>query len=257
MVLRLPAFVVVLCLCALTSFAADYVEPTTGMAFVRMNRGDFIMGDVYGADPYARPSHHVTVKELLIGKFEATFAQYDSFCEATGRRKPDDHGWGRGERPVVNVSRKDALDFADWLSNKSGKRFRLPSEAEWEYAARGGTTTTYWWGNTLGQGNANCLECGSPWDGKQTAPVGSFPANPFGLHDMNGNVYEWVADSWHPSYKDAPRDGSAWLDATAAEFVSRGGSFAEVGSSLTSFARSWSGPNPARDIGFRLVVEDK
>lgn len=255
--LRIPAAVMALCLAATTVLAVDFTEPTTDMAFVRVKGGNYIMGDVYGTDAYARPGHRVTVGDLLVGKFEVTFDQYDRFCEETKREKPDDNGWGRGTRPVVNVGHKEALAFAAWLSAKSGKNIRLPSEAEWEFAARGGTTTPYWWGNALGKGNANCLECGSPWGGRQTAPVGLFAANPFGLFDMNGNAYEWVADSWHPDYKGAPRDGSAWLDGGAAEYVSRGGSFAEVGSSLTSFARNWSGPNPARDIGFRLVVEER
>ncbi|TLM65618.1 MAG: formylglycine-generating enzyme family protein [Deltaproteobacteria bacterium] len=254
---RLPVLAAALCFSTVAAQAADYTDPATGMTFVTVKGGAFVMGDVYGTDSYAKPSRQVTVGDFLLAKFEVTFEQYDRFCADTGRSSPDDNGWGRGSRPVVNVGRKDALAFADWLAKKTGRTVRLPTEAEWEYAARGGTATPYWWGNALGRGNANCLECGSAWDGRMTAPVGSFPANPFGLHDMNGNVYEWVLDSWYPDYKGAPRDGSARLDAAAAEFVSRGGSFAEVGSSLTSFARSWGGPNPARDIGFRLVIEAK
>ena len=242
---------------SVSALAADFTDPVTGMAFVKIKGGTFIMGDLYGSDAYARPTHRVTVKGLLVGKYEVTFAQYDRYCADTGRAKPDDNGWGRGERPVINVSRQDALAFADWLSKKTGKTFRLPSEAEWEYAARGGTSTPYWWGNQLGRGNANCLECGSQWDGKMSAPVGSFAANPFGLHDMHGNVYEWVLDSWHENYQGAPQDGSAWIDDGAKEFVSRGGSFAEVTSSLPAHARNWSGPEAHRDIGFRLVLEEQ
>ena len=105
---------------------------------------------------------------------------------------PDDNGWGRGKRPVINVSWQDAVDFATWLSKKNKRTFRLPTEAEWEYAAKAGTSTPYWWGHKLLPGMAVCNACGSDWDGKSTAPVGSTKPNPWGVYDMNGNVWEWV-----------------------------------------------------------------
>lgn len=98
----------------------------------------------------------------------------------------DDHGWGRGQKPVINISWDDAKAYVAWLSQTTGKTYRLLSESEWEYAARAGTTTAYYWGDKIGINNADCYGCGSQWDGKSTAPVGSFPPNPFGLYDMPG-----------------------------------------------------------------------
>ena len=136
-------------------------------------------------------------KAFAVGKFEVTFDEWDA-CVAGGgcasNKTPYDKGWSRGRRPVINVSWNDAKEYVGWLSRTTGKAYRLLSEAEWEYAARAGTTTRYWWGNDIGRGNANCDGCGSQWDNKQTAPVGSFRANKFGLHDMHGNAPEWVED---------------------------------------------------------------
>src|SRR4030095_12126351 len=114
---------------------------------------------------------------------------YDQFAKATGRDVPFDEGWGKDSRPVIRVSWEDAVSYTLWLSEKTGKRYRLPAEAEWEYAARGGKASAYWWDKDLIKGKANCNGCGSEWDNKQTAPVGSFEANPFGIYDTAGNVY--------------------------------------------------------------------
>ncbi len=174
--------------------------------------GTFQMGNIQGGHAKReQPVHEVRiVKPFAIGRYEVTFEEYDSFAKATGRKLPDNRGWGRGRQPVINVSWHDAAAYAKWLSAQTAKRYRLPTEAEWEYAARGGTETRYWWGNDMVQGKANCIECGSQWDHKQTAPVGSFQPNPFGLHDTVGNVMEWVQDCRHENYKGAPADGSAW-----------------------------------------------
>ena len=140
-------------------------------------------------------------------------------------RSVADEGWGRGDRPVINVSWDDAQAFVGWLSQETGESYRLPSEAEWEYAARAGTETRYSWGDEIGTNRANCDGCGSQWDDRQTAPVGSFPPNPFGLHDMHGNVGEWVEDCWNDSYRSAPADGIAWLSGDCDRRLSRGGSW--------------------------------
>ena len=134
-------------------------------------------------------------RSLAVSRTEITFAEWDA-CGAAGacRKGRDDHHWGRGRRPVINVSWDDAVAYVHWLSAVAGKDYHLPSGAEWEYAARGGTTTAYWWGDAIGTGHANCRDCGSRWGGRSTAPVGSFPPNPFGLYDMNGNVWEWTSD---------------------------------------------------------------
>lgn len=133
---------------------------------------------------------------FAVGKYEVTFAEWDA-CVAGGgcdKYQPDDQGWGRGQQPVINVSWNDAMKFVQWLSQKTGHSYRLLTATEWEYAARAGTTTAYPWGDAVGKGYANCDGCGSQWDGKQPAPVGSFQANAFGLYDMSSNVSEWVED---------------------------------------------------------------
>ena len=146
------------------------------------------------------PQHPVTIaRPFAVGRYEVTFDEWDA-CVAEGGcngYKPSDEGWGRGRRPVINVSWDDAQAYVTWLSKKTGKSYRLLSGAEYEYAMRAGTQTVYPWGDTIGTNNANCHSCGSQWDAKQTAPVGSFAANGFGLYDMVGNVREWTEDCYH------------------------------------------------------------
>jgi formylglycine-generating enzyme required for sulfatase activity len=166
-----------------------------------------------------------------------TFAEWDA-CVAHGDCVPhiSDSGWGRGRRPAINVSWYDAQSYVAWLSRITGKEYRLLSEAEYEYAARAGTQTAYPWGDKIGKNNANCVECGSQWDGKQTAPVGSFAANGFGLYDMVGNVIEWVEDCYQDSYNGAPVDGAAWTGGDCRGRVVRGGSYGSAADSLRSAA---------------------
>ena len=166
--------------------------------------GTFQMGCVSGKDCHddEKPVHKVTVGSFYMSKYETTFGQWDA-CVADGgcKHKPVNEGWGRGSRPVINVSWNDAVQYAKWLSKKTGQTWRLPTEAEWEYAARAGSKTRYSWENDIGKNRANCDGCGSQWDNKKTAPVGSFNANAFGLHDMHGNVSEWTVDCYNDSYK--------------------------------------------------------
>ncbi|MFZ0258169.1 MAG: SUMF1/EgtB/PvdO family nonheme iron enzyme, partial [Gammaproteobacteria bacterium] len=192
--------------------------------------GAFWMGSDKARDSEAYgsefPRHRVTIdRPFAIGKYEVTFDDYEQFARATGRALPDDEHWGRDHRPVIKVSWEDATAYTEWLSQQTGKRYRLPTEAQWEYAARAGTETRYWWGDDIGRHRANCRGCGSQWDNKQTAPVGSFEANPFGLHDTAGNVWEWVQDCWHDNYEGAPTDGSAWETDDCRFRVFRGGSW--------------------------------
>src|SRR5262249_35129386 len=150
-------------------------------------------------------------KSFKLGKYEVTFNEYDRFVLATNRRRPNDWRFGRGRQPAINVSWQDAVAYAEWLSKQTRKRYRLATEAEWEYAARAGSESNYWWGNELIKGMANCMSCGGQWDGGNgTAPVGSFKSNPFGLYDTAGNVWEWVQDCYHENYDGAPPDGTAW-----------------------------------------------
>ena len=189
--------------------------------------GTYMMGSPEEA--YELPIHRVTIGEpLAVGKYEVTFAEWDA-CVADGGcygHRPDDEGWGRGNRPVMNVDWHQVQTYAMWLSEKTGKAYRLLSEAEWEYVARAGSgTRKYKWGNEIGRNRANCDGCGSREDRKQTAPVGSFGANGFGLHDVHGNVWEWVQDCWNRMYAGAPADGSAWEQGDCNRRVVRGGSW--------------------------------
>ncbi len=221
--------------------------------------GSFRMGDVQGGGSRAEiPVRTVNIqKPFAIGRYEMTFDEYDQFAEATNRPLPNDFGWGRGRRPVINVSWQDAVAYAKWLSEQTGKRYRLPTEAEWEYAARGGKETAYWWGKDLGKGMANCDRCGSQWDHKQTAPVGSFKPNPFGLYDTAGNVSEWVEDCWHIDYNGAPGDGSAWKEKGGGicdRRMMRGGSFVNGPEVLRASYRIDNLAGYRYDlIGFRLA----
>lgn len=158
--------------------------------------GSFRMGS---RDPRDENEHSVKVaRRFAVAKFELTFAEWDACVAELGCNgyKPNDAGWGRGRRPVINVNWDDARQYVTWLSAVTGKTYRLLSEAEYEYATRAGATTRYPWGDDIGKNNANCNGCGSQWDNKQTAPVGSFAANGFGLYDMAGNVWGWTGSAW-------------------------------------------------------------
>lgn len=228
-----------------------------GPELVVIPPGEFLRGDTRGdGDPDERPVTAVRIaRSLALGRYEVTFEEYDSFCEATGRAKPSDEGWGRGRRPVVNVSWRDAKAYAQWLSEQSEARYRLPTSAEWEYAARAGGQTRYPWGDELGRDRANCAGCGSPWDGVAVAPVGRFEPNAFGLYDVAGNVWEWVEDCWYPGYENAPRDGSAYTAGGECDKrVVRGGSWSTPPAELRS-ANRWRDFNvrASDDIGFRIA----
>jgi formylglycine-generating enzyme required for sulfatase activity len=188
--------------------------------------GLFIMG-LGGTTPAEGPRHRVFIRQAFaIGRHEITFDNWRScFIDGACGKTPDDHEWGRGIRPVINLTYPQIENYLSWLSNKTGQVYRLPSEAEWEYAHRGGTTTTFYWGDEVGVNLANCKDCKSPWSAKSTAPVGSFEPNAFGLYDTAGNAYEWTADCWNANHKGAPGDGSARTDGDCKQRVMRGGSF--------------------------------
>jgi formylglycine-generating enzyme required for sulfatase activity len=172
------------------------------------------------------PQHEVTLAEpFAVSKFEVSFEEWDA-CAAAGQCPDVAAPWGRGPMPVINISWRDANQYVAWLSEFTQQQYRLLTEAEWEYAARAGTVTRYFWGDDPGGGNANCNGCGSKWDLQQTAPVGSLKPNAFGLYDMLGNVWEWVEDRWHENYNGAPADASAWLAGGDPDYrVIRGGSW--------------------------------
>ncbi len=210
-----------------------------------------------GREDNEGPRRKVRIAPFLISRYEITFEEYDAYVLATGGTLPDDQGWGRGRQPVINVSWEDARSYAAWLSKRIGSNYRLPSEAEWEYAARGGSDSAYWWGDKIGANRANCDGCGSKWDNSQTARVGSFKPNPFGLYDTSGNVLEWVEDCWHNSYRGAPVEGVAWLESGGGDCerrVIRGGSWFDDPVGVRSAPRLGGIPVlRIHGIGFRLA----
>ena len=205
------------------------------------------------------PIHKVRIDYLLaVGMYPVTFDEWDACVSdgGCGGYRPDDEGWGRGALPVINVSWEDAQNYVKWLSWKTGKGYRLLSESEWEYVARAGTRTRYWWGDEIDRNRANCNECGSRWDNKRTASVGSFSANTFGLYDVHGNVQEWVEDCWNDSYDGAPEDGSAWVseDCDCYQRVLRGGSWSYLPRNLRSTSRNrYATGNRNNFNGFRVA----
>jgi formylglycine-generating enzyme required for sulfatase activity len=257
---------------AFGGFAASFAdEPTVkpGMSFsdctagcpemVVVPAGSFVMGSPStesGRQPTEGPRHKVAIaKPFAVSKFEVTFAEWDA-CAARGDCAPQisDRGWGRDRRPVINVNWNDAQRYVAWLSKIAGKSYRLLTEAEYEYAARAGTETAYPWGDEVGKNNADCASCGSRWDAAQTAPVGSFAPNRFGLYDMAGNVWEWVEDCLYDDYSGAPVDGSAWMSGDCSHHRLRGGSWASVADELRSANRARAATSDRVSIiGFRVA----
>ncbi len=211
-----------------------------GPEMVVIPTGRFQMGCLSNDDDCLsdeQPVHPVTIaRPFAVSVHEVTFEDYDRF---TYPNKVDDEGWGRGRRPVINVSWDDAKEYVTWLSSETGAEYRLLSEAEWEYAARAGSTTKYSWGNAIGTNRANCYtdNCGDSWE--FTAPVGSFAPNAFRLYNMHGNVFEWVEDCWNDTYSGAPADGSVWRSGDCSKRVLRGGSWDFYSRDLRAAYRYW------------------
>ena len=221
---------------------------------VTVPAGSFDMGS---NSDYENPVHRVSfARQFAIGRHEVTFDEWDRCVEDQGcKAQPDDRTWGRGDHPVINVSWDDAKAFTSWLSHKSGQTYRLPSEAEWEYAARAGTTTAFWWGRDVGSRQANCRECNTG-SVQQTSPVGSYNPNAFGLYDTAGNAAEWVEDCWNDSFRGAPKDGSAWTAGTCRLRVLRGGAYDSQAKSVRSTARfRYDSDVRYPENGFRVVRE--
>lgn len=252
----------------------DFQECPDCPVMVGIPAGTFAMGSPsaeQGRFQNEGPQHYVRVRAFALGKFDVTSEEFQNFLSATGYQPAPCNpilnlrwtspGNGRAYPPFDAEPRrwpaacldwKDANAYVAWLNAKVraerpgiGKRagpYRLPTEAEWEYAARGGTTTARWWGEAIGSGNANCNGCGSKSDDQDLTAVGTFGPNPYGLYDMLGNVWQWTADCWHDSYAGAPRDGSAWGSKTGCgKHVLRGGSWDNVPLFVRSAARSAGG----------------
>ena len=220
--------------------------------------GTFQMGDLQGlGDDDEKPVHAVQIpKPFAIGRYPITFDDYDRFAQATTSKLPDDTNWGRSRQPGINVSWDDAVEYAKWLSQQTGKRYRLPSEAEWEYAARSGGKDETWAGTSQEQELGEFAWYEDNSSGKNH-PVGSKRPNGLGLYDMSGNVWEWVQDSWHENYNGAPANGVAWEDKTGDRRVIRGGSWDGKPWALRSSFRYGNFPFTRGYIGFRLVQDLK
>jgi formylglycine-generating enzyme required for sulfatase activity len=201
------------------------------------------------------PQHRVRFsRPFAVGKYAVTFAEWDE-CVADGGcngYRPQDEGWGRGKQPVINVSWDDVQTYVTWLSGKTGKTYRLLSEAEREYVTRAGTTTPFWWGSDSWGSEANYAEGGSYGPNGEysdrTLPVDWFKPNPWGLYQVHGNVWEWTADCWHNNYKGAPSNGSAWVGYCLMDRVLRGGSWAN-GSGYLDAAVRGRNTGHLRDLG--------
>lgn len=238
---------------------------------VSLRGGRFEMGDGAGTEAET-PIHPVTVEGgLAIGKYEVTFAEYTECAnEDACSHRPSDSGWGRGQRPVISVNWHDAREYTRWLSDKTGRRYDIPSEAQWEYAARAGSSGMRFWGdppraackfanvhdekskvaNDISGGHHRCS------DGfAKTAPVGTFAANNFGLHDILGNAWEWVFDCWHSTYENAPGDGSAWLrGGDCSKRIIRGGAWlSDPWTARSSFRSKLNGRRRLNSVGFRVI----
>ncbi|NND67869.1 MAG: formylglycine-generating enzyme family protein, partial [Halioglobus sp.] len=247
-------------------FRDGLVGGGTGPEMVVLPRGSFRMGCLgeKKCTESELPVRTVSImRPIAMMKYEVTFADFDRYVNATGEPAPNDAGWGRGRNPVIDVNWEDAWAYADWLSAQTGATYRLPSEAEWEYAARAGTESIYSWGNDIERGRANygsdkCCQGKAAGADRwlHTAPVGSFGANAWGLHDMSGNVWEWVQDCYNLGYLGAPDDGQPRERCSTTYRVVRGGSWEGSPYRLRLAVRGGRDPAQRRDVyGFRLVRE--
>ena len=255
--------------------AREFQECVNCPVMVGVPAGKFVMGSPAnepGRFESEGPQHIVRIRAFALGKYPVTSEEFLTFLKDTGYQPVPcntllDQKWhslGDGHAyapftvtphrwPASCLDWKDAQAYIAWLNAKARLEhpglargpgpYRLPTEAEWEYAARGGTTTARWWGEDIGKGNADCNGCGSKWDNQELAEVDSFAPNPFGLYGMLGNVWQWTTDCWHRSYVGAPSDGSAWQEAVCSKHVLRGGSWNNVPLFVRSAARSGGSPD--------------
>jgi formylglycine-generating enzyme required for sulfatase activity len=227
-------------------------------AMIPLPAGSFMMGSNIG-DPSEKPPHYVSIAAAFaISRYVVTVGQWNACADVNGCPKLSTENSSMKNAPARDLSWDDAQAYVNWLSKVTGKTYRLPTEAEWEYADRAGTTTKYWWGDQMRKGVANCKACGDPYHKEAPEPVGSFAANPIGLYDMNGNVWEWVSDCWHNSYKGAPTDGSTWDTPGCNMRVIRGGSWREGDDYMLSSTRFKYSPSVRQSQnGFRVIKELK
>jgi formylglycine-generating enzyme required for sulfatase activity len=230
-----------------------------GMApsMVRLSNTAFLMG-THDGDSNEQPQTLVRLNSFAISTYPIRFDEYATFVRnSTTQRMPNDQQWGGNDRPVINISWNDALEYTKWLTAETGQQYRLPSEREWEYAAGANATTLYWWGDSLGSGRANCRGCGSTWDNRETSPVGSFMSNAFGLYDTVGNVMEWTLECYHENYRNAPEKSQVWEGGDCSKRVVRGSAYDTPVNQLRITRRIALSPNTRQpNLGFRVVRVD-
>jgi formylglycine-generating enzyme required for sulfatase activity/serine/threonine protein phosphatase PrpC len=226
-----------------------------GPIMIKVPAGRYRMGGATAMiSPDEVPRHKVNIPSFMVSVYEVTFAEYYRFAAATRRKKPKSSGWDRKAHPVVNVTWDDALAYTRWLSKQTGKRYRLLSEAEWEYVARAGTTTSFWWGTRAGAGNAHCFDCKTDYSTSKPAKIGTYKPNAFGLYDTAGNLFEWVHDCYHRNYKDAPDDGSVWEGGDCDVRIVRGGSYGSPADSMRVENRSkFKSDKGQYNVGIRVA----
>lgn len=240
------------------TFYNDLANGSKGPSMVIVPAGSYMMGNA--GDSVTSPAHRVRLPHpFAVSQYEITFADYEYFANATDRPVPNDNRWGRGSRPVINVSWQDAQDYVAWLRDTTGRKYRLPTEAEWEYLARAGTDSDFWWSDNSAQ-NANCRRgCNSEFSNffrAKTAPIGTYPSNPFSVFDTSGNVAEWVQDCYQDHYLGAPQDGSAVTMENCPSRSVRGGSAESALADIANHSRGHRDPNKSyADVGFRVVVD--
>ena len=217
--------------------------------------GRFTMGSRASTTDFnEHPQHAVAVQPFAISTHEITIAEYAKFAKSTSRKIPKTGDLDAATMPIFFVSWNDTLAYTKWLSIQSGKTYRIPTEAEWEYAVRGGTTTVYWWGRQLGRDNGHCFACETGLDRRQPTKIGRFDPNPFGIYDLTGNVEEWVYDCYNKNYEGAPSDGSVFEGGDCSVRITRGGAYSSGPKALRSSARSKFRFDTGNDsIGIRVV----
>ncbi len=236
--------------------AREFRDADFSPQMVEVSAGEFIMGENAGdkfANGTERPAHCVTIPSgVALGRVPVTTGEFRRFRPCHSMEDPD-------QLPVVRVTWHDAVAYCGWLTDKTGREYRLPSESEWEFGCRAGSRAPFACGDEISSAQANFLyeENGMRVGCGERTPVGSFPANSFGLQDMHGNVCEWVADGWHPDYVGAPADGSAWIALTGAQRLIRGGAWDYLPRLLRSSWRDWRlADERADNIGFRVATSD-
>jgi formylglycine-generating enzyme required for sulfatase activity len=237
--------------------SGDIRDCETCPIMVPIAGGEYLMGS--DADRSEKPLHSVRIGPFAMGKIVLTVSQWDACVSAGGcQYKPIQSETTPEQRPMTNLSWDDAIQYVQWLAARTGKPYRLPSEAEWEYAARAGTNSRYTWGDQVGIGKANCNGCGGPRDPLHSANVASYAPNAWGLYDVQGGVAEWVEDCWHGTYQGAPADGTPWRSSSCSKHVLRGGSWNSPPSDITVSSRNFYDANvryPANGVRIALTMQ--